>query len=106
MIILDRIALRLGRRSVRLLGTAILFEIAGSSAIVFFWPAGWALGLVLVTTALLRLYALAERGREAVVGPTVTLYVIVGWLAAISALAAVATLVVAALGALIAGGWV
>ena len=106
MILLDQIALRLRARSVRWLAAAVVFEIAGSSAIVCLWPAGWLLGLILVMTGLLRVYSLAERGRESAVGPVLTLYAIVRWLAALTVLAAVALLLVAAFGAVLGSGWV
>ena len=106
MTLFEPIAHRLRARSARLLATAIAFEIAGSASILFFWPAGWALGLVLVTTAALRVYSLADRARDTVSGPGAAVYLTVRRLAALTALAAVALLVLGTLRIVLVGGWV
>ncbi len=104
--LLDQIAGRLRARSPRLLATAIVFELAGSSAILGLWPRGWALGLILVMTAALRVYSLAERTKDSVTGPVAAFYALVRWLAAFTSLAAVVLLVGGLLRVVIGSGWV
>jgi hypothetical protein len=79
MNVLDKVAARMRRFSVRLLSTAILFEIAGASAILLFWPRLWPLGVLLIAVASTRLWSLALRFRETSSGPVETLYVAIQW---------------------------
>jgi len=86
---LNKIAARMRRFSVRLLTTAILFEIAGATAIMLWFPRLWPLGVLLIAVAATRLWSLALRFRETATGPTATLYLVIQWGALASAAIAI-----------------
>ena len=101
-----RLAGRLRARSVRLLAWAIAFELAGATAILYWWPRGWPLGLILLTLTALRVYSLAERTAGKVAGAAAALFIAVRWLAAAACAASFVVLIVAVLGFVLGSGWV
>jgi len=93
MNILDNVAARMRRFSVRLLSTAIVFEIAGATAILLLWPRLWPLGVLLIAVASTRLWSLALRFRETATGSIASLYLFIQWGALASAALALVFLV-------------
>ena len=96
---------RMRRFSPRLLSTAIVFEIAGSAAILLFLPRFWFVGVILIGVAAMRLASLAERARVSADDSTARLYRVIQWAAQGTVVLAVAFLVLGLLAMVLGGGW-
>ena len=105
MSVLDKVAARLRRFSVRILTTAILFEIGGATAIMLWLPRLWPLGVILIAVAATRLWSLALRFRETATGPVATVYLVIQWGALASAALALIFLLLGLLALVLGTAW-
>jgi hypothetical protein len=105
MTILSRVAARMHRFPVRVLSMAILFEIAGATAVLLFVPRLWPLGVLLIAVASTRLWSLALRFRENATGTMATLYLVIQWGALASAAVSLVLLVLGLLALILGTAW-